>query len=132
MSGRNLGVVVVEYRLSTRKGVSEGLILDLSSAESTTAVKATGPSIAGGTFTTISLYGGLAYFAIVRNLRFGTRPQILRSTYCARSPESEFRLSRRVQPTQRQDVLARPGSAVFSRRSDQQTDDNAGRSKINS
>src|SRR5438477_381665 len=34
---------VVEYRLSTRKGVSEGLILDLSSAESTTAVKATGP-----------------------------------------------------------------------------------------
>ncbi len=34
---------MVEYRLSTRKGVSEGLILDLSSAESTTAVKATGP-----------------------------------------------------------------------------------------
>src|ERR1700730_10535191 len=38
-----------------------------------------------GTFTTISLYGGLAYFAIVRNLRFGTRLQLLRSTYCARS-----------------------------------------------
>ena len=34
----------VEYRLSTSKGVSEGLILDLSSAESTTAVKATGPT----------------------------------------------------------------------------------------
>ena len=34
----------VEYRLSTRRSVSEGLILDLSSAESTTAVKATGPT----------------------------------------------------------------------------------------
>ena len=84
MSGRNLGVVV-EYRLSTRKGVSEGLILDLSSAESTTAVKATGPNIVGEPFTSISLYSGLAYFAIVRNLRFGTRLQLLRSTYCARS-----------------------------------------------
>ena len=79
-----------------------------------------------GTFTTISLYGGLAYFAIVRNLRFGTKQQLLRSTYCARSPESEFRLSRRVQPTQRQDVLAQPGSAVFSRRSDQQTEPQRG------
>jgi len=38
----------VEYRLSTRKGVSEGLILDLSSAESTTAVKATGPKKSRG------------------------------------------------------------------------------------
>src|SRR5437763_11722397 len=90
------------------------------------------PNIAGEPLTTISLYGGLAYFAIVRNLRFGTRQQLLRSTYCARSPESEFRVSRRVQPTQRQDVLAQPGSAVFSRRSDQQTGHNGGRSKINS
>src|SRR5436853_3700206 len=117
---------VVEYRLSTRKGVSEGLILDLSSAESTTAVKVTGPNITAEPLTTISLYGGLVYFAIVRNLRFGTRQQLLRSTYCARSPESEFRLSRRVQPTQRQDVLAQPGSAVFSRRSDQQTEPQCG------
>src|SRR5437660_8077936 len=45
---------------------------------------------------------------------------------------SRFRLSRRVQPTQRQDVLAQPGSAVFSRRSDPQTDHKWGRSKINS
>jgi NAD(P)-dependent dehydrogenase (short-subunit alcohol dehydrogenase family) len=63
---------------------------------------------------------------IGRNLRFGTRQQLLRSTYCARSPESEFRLSRWVQPTQRQDVLAQPGSAVFSRRSDQQTEPQCG------
>src|SRR6266481_5157462 len=34
--------------------------------------------------------------------------------------ESEFRLSRRVQSAQRQDVLAQPGSAVFWRTSDQQ------------
>src|SRR6266481_5790716 len=81
MSGRNLGVVAVEYRLSTRKGVSEGLILDLSSAESTTAVKATGPNIAGEPLTTLSLYGGLAYFAIVGNLWFGTRQQLLRPAY---------------------------------------------------
>src|SRR5437660_11192732 len=75
-----------------------------------------------GTFTTISLYGGLAYFAIVRNLRFGTRQQLFLSTHCARSPESEFRLSRRVQPTQCQDVLTQLGSAVLSRRCDIQTE----------
>src|SRR5947209_12232958 len=103
--------------------------MDLSNAESTTDSCATGPNIAGEPLTTLSLYGGLAYFAIVRNLRnlrFGTRQQLLRSTYCARSGESEFRLSRRVQPTQRQDVLAQPGSAVFSRRSDQQTEPQCG------
>ena len=77
---------MVEYRLSTRKGVSEGLILDLSSAESTTAVKATGPNIAGEPFTSISLYGGLVYFAIVPKSWFGTRQQFLRPNYCARYP----------------------------------------------
>src|SRR5207249_4802841 len=46
--------------------------------------------------------------------------------------ESEFRLSRRVHSAQRQDVLAQPGSAVFSRRSDQQTEPQCGSSKINS
>jgi hypothetical protein len=40
--------------------------------------------------------------------------------------ESQFRLSRRVQPTQRQDVLAQPGSAVFWRTSDQQTEPQCG------
>src|SRR5260370_40008849 len=40
--------------------------------------------------------------------------------------ELEFRVSRRVQPTRRQDVLAQPGSAVFSRRSDQQTEPQCG------
>jgi len=64
----------------------KGRKMDLSNAESTTDSWATGPNIAGGTFTTISLYGGLAYFANVRNLRFGTRQQLFRSTYCARSP----------------------------------------------
>src|SRR5438552_13964131 len=69
------------------------------------------------------------WFSVFRNcaesaLRY--KQQLLRSTYCARSPESEFRLSRRVQPTQRQDVLAQPGSAVFSRRSDQQTEPQCG------
>src|SRR3981189_2437859 len=69
------------------------------------------------------------WFSVFRNCAesaLGTRPQLLRSTYCARSPESEFRLSRRVQPTQRQDVLAQPGSAVFSHRSDQQTEPQCG------
>jgi hypothetical protein len=61
-----------------------------------------------------------------------TRQQLLRSTYCARSLESKFRLSRRVQPAERQDVLAQPGSAVFSRRSDQTNRPQRGRSKINS
>src|ERR1700757_3430547 len=46
--------------------------------------------------------------------------------------ESEFRLSRRVQSAQRQDVLAQPGSAVFWRTSDQQTEPQCGPSKINS
>jgi hypothetical protein len=46
--------------------------------------------------------------------------------------ESEFRLSRRVQSAQRQDVLAQPGSAVFWRTSDQQTEPQCGSSKINS
>jgi hypothetical protein len=46
--------------------------------------------------------------------------------------ESEFRLSRRVQSAQRQDVLAQPGSAVFWRTSDQQTEPQSGSSKINS
>src|SRR5690348_2113296 len=46
--------------------------------------------------------------------------------------ESEFRLSRRVQSAQRQDVRARPGSAVFWRTSDQQTEPQCGSSKINS
>src|SRR5439155_19767252 len=46
--------------------------------------------------------------------------------------KSEFRLSRRVHSAQRQDVLAQPGSAVFSRRSDQQTEPQCGSSKINS
>src|SRR6266699_3117698 len=40
--------------------------------------------------------------------------------------ESEFRLSRRVQSAQRQDVLAQPGSAVFWRTSDQQTEPQCG------
>jgi len=40
--------------------------------------------------------------------------------------ESEFRVSRRVQSTRRQDVLAQPGSAVFWRRSDQQTEPQCG------
>src|SRR3984893_8038140 len=45
--------------------------------------------------------------------------------------ESEFRLSRRVQSAQRQDILAQPGSAVFWRTSDQQTEPQCGPSKIN-
>ena len=40
--------------------------------------------------------------------------------------ESEFRVSRRVQSTRRQYVLAQPGSAVFWRRSDQQTEPQCG------
>src|SRR2546422_5538888 len=40
--------------------------------------------------------------------------------------KSQFRPSWNVQPTQRQDVLAQPGSAVFSRRSDQQTEPQCG------
>jgi len=51
--------------LSTRKGVSEGLILDLSSAESTTAVKATGPSKhLSKLLRAFSVYDALASFAI--------------------------------------------------------------------
>src|SRR6267154_4141082 len=112
-------------QLVYKKAGLKGLKIDLSNAESTTDSLATGPNIAGGTFTTVSLYGGLAYFAIVR-ISASVQDSNLRSTYCARSPESEFRLSRRVQPTQRQDVLAQPGSAVFSRRSDQQTEPQCG------
>src|SRR5438128_5323958 len=40
--------------------------------------------------------------------------------------KSQFRPSWNVQPTPRQDVLAQPGSAVFSRRSDQQTEPQCG------
>src|SRR5229473_3790977 len=68
-----------------KKAGLKGLKMDLSNAESTTDSQATGPNIAGEPFTSISLYSGLAYFAIVRNRRFGTRLQLLRSTYCARS-----------------------------------------------
>src|SRR5467141_2408823 len=79
------------------------------------------PQHRGGTTHDSLIVRWFSIFRNCRNLRFGTRQQLLRSTYCPRSGESEFRLSRRVQPTQRQDVLAQPGSAVFSRRSDQQT-----------
>src|SRR6267154_2576324 len=53
-------------QLVYKKAGLKGLKMDLSNAESTTDSLATGPNIAGGTFTTVSLYGGLAYFAIVR------------------------------------------------------------------
>ena len=44
------------------------------------------PQHRGEPLTTTSLYGSLARFAIVRNLRFGTRQQLLRCIYHARSP----------------------------------------------
>ena len=44
------------------------------------------PQHRGEPLTTTSLYGSLARFAIVRNLRFGTRQQLLRCIYHARFP----------------------------------------------
>src|SRR5438445_7813700 len=56
-----------------KKAGLKGLKMDLSNAESTTDSWATGPNIVGEPLTSISLYGGLAYFAIVRKSPFGTR-----------------------------------------------------------
>jgi hypothetical protein len=63
-------------QLVYKNAVLKGLKLDLSNAESTTDSWATGPNIAEEPLTSISLYSGLVYFAIVRNLRFGTRQQV--------------------------------------------------------
>jgi hypothetical protein len=56
-----------------KNAVLKGLKLDLSNAESTTDSWATGPKTTGEPLRTISLYGRLAYFAIVQKSPFGTR-----------------------------------------------------------
>jgi len=100
--------------LSTRKGVSEGLILDLSSAESTTAVKATGPNIAAERLTTTSLYGGLTYFAIVQKSSFGTRQQLSDPLTVHDIRITLPSVVDTLQPRERQDdVVAKLESAMF-------------------
>jgi hypothetical protein len=74
------------------------------------------------------------WFSVFRNcaesaLRYKTATSPVHSL-CTIS-ESEFRQSRRVQSARRQDVLVQPGSAVFWRTSDQQTELQCGSSKIN-
>jgi hypothetical protein len=63
--------------------------------------------------TTISLYGRLVYFAIVRKSWFGTRQQLLRPAYCARYPNHLPSVVETLQPRECQDVVAKLESAMF-------------------
>ena len=84
------------------------------------------PQHLGEPLATISLYGSLAHFAIVRNLRFVYKTAISPMHLLCMISKSRFGPSWNVQAKQRQDVAAKLKSAMFWRISKQQKEPQRG------